>query len=433
MKIIKVVGNINHGGFGIIDEVICDDGNHYARKLFSPADQFKSDVALCDRLKVRFIREVRTQKILPTDYFIPILFDDLVSSNPYFIMPLAEDVYTNEIERCKNEGRNPEGLGDILNALEFLHDKGLVHRDLKPQNILKHNGAWKLADFGLISQDKEILSQTITTSKQAFGTTMYCAPEQVVEFNRITPQADIYSFGAILHDIFTDGNRVPYSELSAPGDIGQIINKCSKHKKEQRFKNIKSIRSKLLTLLSSNQTTSKNETDLEWQNKFIEVDKWDEDTLENFVFYLKQSDSIGNLVFNQLTEETLQIIYSLNRELFNDFALIYLEWVYNMSFNFDYCDVIVGNIYSIYQQTKDVEVKSSCAISAAELGKSHNRWYVMRYVVKMSNPDIDDNLAFRIAMDIDLDEKNKINFLRCVGQINSTIASYHKLIQEVLR
>lgn len=432
MKIVKVVGNINRGGFGIIDEVVCEDGNHYARKLFSPSDQFKGDVALCDRLKVRFIREVRTQKILPVDYFIPILFDDLVSANPYFIMPLAEDVYTNEIERCKNEGRNPEGLGDILNALEFLHDKGLVHRDLKPQNVLKHNGAWKLADFGLISQDKEILSQTITTSKQAFGTTMYCAPEQVTEFNRITPQADIYSFGAILHDIFTDGNRVPYSELGATGEIGQIINKCTRHKKEQRFKNIKSIRSKLLTLLSSNQTTSKNETDIEWQAKFVDIEQWDEDTLENFVFYLKQSETIGNLVFNQLTEDNLHIIHSLNRELYNEFALVYLDWVYNKSFNFDYCDVVVGNVYSIYQQTKDVEVKSNCAISAAELGKSHNRWYVMRYVVRMSNPEIDDNLAFRIAMDIELDEKNKINFLRCVGQINSSISSYHKLIQEVL-
>ena len=432
MKIVKVLKNINRGGFGIIDEVVCDDGNHYARKLFSPSDQFKNDVSLCDRLKVRFIREVKTQRILPTDYFIPIVYDDLVSANPYFLMPVADDVYINEIQKCKSEGRNPEGLGDILNALEFLHDKGLVHRDLKPQNILKHNGVWKLADFGLISQDKEILSQTITTSKQAYGTTMYCAPEQVIEFNRITPLADIYSFGAILHDIFTDGNRVPHSELNGQGEIGQIISKCTRHKKEQRFKNIKSIRIKLLTLLSSKNTTAKNQSDIEWQNKFADIVKWDEDIFENFIFYLKQSETIGNLVLNRLSEEILEFMQGLNRELFNDFALIYLEWVYHRSFGFDYCDVVVNNIYSIYQQTKDVEVKSKCAISAAELGKSHNRWYVMRYVVRMSNPDIDDNLAFRIAMDIELDEKNRINFKSCARQINATIISYHKLIQEVL-
>ena len=432
MKIIKVITRINRGGFGIIDEVECDDGNRYARKTFNPSDLFKNDKALCDRLKVRFIREVKTQKILPVDYFIPILFDDLVSANPFFIMPLADDVYTNEIDSCRSESRNPEGLGDILNALEFLHDKGLVHRDLKPQNILKHNGAWKLADFGLITQDKEILSETITTSKQAFGTAMYCAPEQVAEFNRITPQADIYSFGAILHDIFTDGNRVPYSELGGVGEIGQIISKCTRSKKEQRFKNIKSIRTKLLTLLSSTHTTSKNKTDLEWQAKFEDIESWDEDILENFVFYLKQSGTIGNIVFNKLTEESLHKIRTLNRELFNDFAIIYLDWVYNKSFDFDYCDVVVGNVYNIYEHTKDVEVKSKCSVSAAELGKSHNRWYVMRYVVKMCNTGIDDNLAFRIAMDIELDEKNKINFMRCVEQINHTIRSYHKLIQETL-
>jgi serine/threonine protein kinase len=432
MKIVKVIKRINQGGFGIIDEVLCDDGNHYARKQFFASDQFKADSELCERLKIRFIREVKTQKILPSDYFIPILFDDLNASNPYFIMPLADDVYTNEISRSKSESRNPEGLGDILNALEFLHDKGLVHRDLKPQNILKHNGAWKLADFGLISQDKEILSQTITTSKHAFGTAMYCAPEQVVEFNRITPQADIYSFGAILHDIFTDGNRVPYSELGGTGEIGQIIAKCTRHKKEQRFKNIKSIRTKLLTLLSGDHKTSINQSDLEWQTKFDNVLNWDEDTLENFVFYLKQSPTIGDFVFNNFTEENLQAIHLLNRELFNELALIYLDWVYQKTFNFDYCDVVVNNVYFIYQHTKDVEVKSKCSISAAELGKSHNRWYVMRYVIKMSDVDIDDNLAFRIGMDIELDERNKMNFKRCAAGINLTVSSYHKLVKEAL-
>lgn len=281
MKIVSAVKTINHGGFGIIDEVICDDGNHYARKTFAPSEQFKSDIDLCNKLKARFVREVRTQKFLPVDYIFPILHEDLLSTSPYFIMPLAEDVYTNEIEKCKIENRNPEGLADILNAMEFLHDKGLVHRDIKPQNILKHDGIWKLADFGLITQDKEILSQTITTSKNAFGTAMYCAPEQCVEFNRITKLADVYSFGAILHDIFTDGNRVPYSELTGKGEIGQIINKCTKYKKEQRYWNLKSLRNKLLTLLSKGKDGAKNETDAEWHSKFLKINDWDEDIYQS--------------------------------------------------------------------------------------------------------------------------------------------------------
>ncbi len=225
---------------------------------------------------------------------------------------------------------------------------------------------------------------------------------------------------------------MPYSELGGSGEIGQIIGKCTRHKKEQRFKNIKSIRTKLLTLLSSKNTTSINQSDLEWQTKFTDIQNWDEDTLENFIFYLKQSEAIGELVLNKLTEDILHAIHALNKDLFNDLALIYSDWVYNKSFGFDYCDVVVNNVYYIYQHTKDIEVKSKCVISAAELGKSHNRWYVMRYVVKMSNTEIDDNLAFRIAMDVELDEKNKINFVRCVERINQSISSYHKLINEIL-
>lgn len=433
MKIVTTVRRINRGGFGIIDEVVCDDGNHYARKTFSPSDQYISDIALCERLKARFIREVKTQAVLPNEYFIPIIFYDLNVSSPYFVMPVADDEFTNEILSCKQEDRNPDGLGDILNALEFLHDKGLVHRDLKPQNILKHNGNWKLADFGLITQDKEILSQTITTSKHAFGTTMYCAPEQVVEFSRITPQADIYSFGAILHDIFTDGNRVPYSELSGDGDIGQIIEKCTKHRKEQRFRSIKSIRSKLLSLLSSDRSKTLSQTDIEWQEKFKSFSTWNEDTLESFVFYTKKRGSISEVLFFEINEEVLEVFYQIDKGLFYDFSLSYLEWVFNKSFGFNYCDVVVNNIYYIYQKSKDIEVKSKCVISAAELGKSHNRWYVMGYVVRMSDSDIDDNLAFRISLDIEIEERNKINFRRCVTQINKTILSYHELIQEVLK
>lgn len=433
MKIEQTIKSINRGGLGIIDEVACDNGQRYARKTFAPSDQFKDDIDLCNKLKARFIREVKTQSLLPSEYFIPIVYSDLNSPQPYFLMPLAEDVFINEIQNAKSESRHPEGLGDILNALEFLHNSGLVHRDLKPQNVLKHNGVWKLADFGLISQDKDILSQTITTSNNAYGTVMYCTPEQTVEFKRITPQADIYSFGAILHDIFTDGNRIPYSQLTAEGEIGYIIERCTKKDKNRRFKDIKLLRAKLLSYISKPSTTDSSQKDEEWIEKFNNVLEWNEDTFESFSFYLKQSDTIQQNVFFSFNQDILKFLHELNQDSFYDVSLQYLDWVYNRSFDFSYCDVVADNINLIYKLSEDVEVKSRCALSASELGRYHNRWYVMKYVIKMCDSDIDDNLAFRIAMDIELESNNKQNFVKCAHQINLTIDSYHTEIQKVIK
>lgn len=70
MLVKKVLRLINEGGFGKIEEVVCDDGQHYARKTFSPSPQFLPNKDLCAKLKQRFIREVRTQK----DYHIHYLF-----------------------------------------------------------------------------------------------------------------------------------------------------------------------------------------------------------------------------------------------------------------------------------------------------------------------------------------------------------------------
>lgn len=427
MKILNVVKVINQGGFGIIEEVACDDGKNYARKTFSPSSQFLSDKQLCDKLKIRFIREVKTQKLLPKEYFIPIIYDDLISSNPWFLMPIAEDVYVNEIIACKRENRNPDGLSDILNSLEFIHSKGLVHRDLKPQNVLKHEGIWKLADFGLISQDKEILSQTITTSNNAFGTVNYCAPEQTTEFRRVTPQADIYSFGAILHDIFTDGNRVPYSELTANGEIGVIIGKCTKHKKENRFSDISTLRNKLLYVLSK-KPILKAVVDNQWFEDFKNIQDWNVDIFESFVFFLKKDEALHHSFFYETNLEKIVNLYSIDVELFNDFCLMYFDWVYSTSYQFDYCDVIIGYILEIYNKTSDLEVKAKAVVTSAELGKSHNRWYVMRHVLNMSNKEISDDLAFRIIIEMDSNTKNKGNFRRCADGINLSVNNYHEMI-----
>ncbi len=195
----NVIDIINRGGFGRVERVALSDGTVLAQKVFDPTQDViaGSDI---DKLKKRFKREVRVQSSLSGDFFVPVIAFDLDTDQPWFTMPLCERNYSVQIAEDKAKGIvSPQPLADILNALEALHLLGYTHRDLKPQNILLHEGRWKLSDFGLVLPSASETTQ-LTSTDSAWGTQMYCAPEQAQDFRGVTLQADVYSFGCILHD-----------------------------------------------------------------------------------------------------------------------------------------------------------------------------------------------------------------------------------------
>ncbi len=137
----------------------------------------------------------------------------------YFVMEYVEGSTVHDLVAAKkrlDEQTAIEIIMQVAEALEHAHERGLIHRDVKPKNImLTKSGVAKLADMGLARAVTDAEAAEAEAGK-AFGTPYYISPEQIRGEKEITPAADIYSLGATLYNMVT-GN-VPFDGKS-PAEV----------------------------------------------------------------------------------------------------------------------------------------------------------------------------------------------------------------------
>lgn len=417
---------IARGGFGRVERFLMGDGKYSARKTFSPAFAISS-AAEYEKLKFRFAREVKVQSSIASKSFIPIISHDLTAAEPSYLMPLADRNFQQQIEIDRSNGTAPQsGLADILNALEELHQLGFVHRDLKPQNILLHEGIWKLTDFGLVLPPSSGTTK-LTSMDSNWGTPMYCAPEQATDFRGSTPAVDIYAFGCILHDIYSNTPRVPYQRQTAHGAIGTIIEKCTEARPDKRFKTVQALRGTLLTLLASTPTIAPSPKASEWADSLKDISQWSLDKAYGLARFVSNNSDVSDLyvVFKQLDEDAINALFALDAEIWKFICLQYTEWVEGTAFDFGFCDVLAKRLELIFT-VGDLECKGASILAAAELGRSHNRWFVMGVVQRLCGVQLDDNEAQRIAIEIKAADAVN-NFVRCQEVMGGGIPFHPKI------
>lgn len=426
----KVLDVISRGGFGRVERVELNTGSIVARKIFDPLPEILA-AAEIPKLKKRFQREVGVQSSLNSDSFMEVLEANLGAPTPWFTMPLADRNFWQEIQSTRDEGKIPlSALSDILNALEELHSLGFVHRDLKPQNILFHQDRWKLSDFGLVLPVTSATTK-LTSLDSSWGTQGYCAPEQVEDFRNATPSVDIYAFGCILHDLFEGSPRIPYHQCTSQGPVGMVIEKCTEDQPKKRFKSVTALRGTLLRIISEPQNLTPSTNATEWAEKLPNFSDWNIEQLEKFARFIKVTEDESDLwvVCQAIDEDALKKFYSIDKELWQIVAISYCEWAHG-SFDFDYCDVIIQRLRSIFE-VGNLDCKSSAALASAVLGWSHHRWFVMKQLLRMLDKDLEDLTAQRIAIEIQVEELQD-KFIDCAEIIKRSIHDYHPKITEVL-
>ncbi len=194
-----LMGQLGEGGMGVVHEAIDTElGRRVALKVLH-ADRLGKGSMLA-----RFDREARATSRLSHPNVCPVLDVGEVNGVPYYAMELIPG---SSLAQLMGPGqpwrRAVEVLRDAALGLHHAHENGIVHRDVKPSNILvDEEGRGRVVDFGLaIDTESEVELESLTRTGQYLGTPFYIAPECIQKGSKTaTPAADIYALGVTLYE-----------------------------------------------------------------------------------------------------------------------------------------------------------------------------------------------------------------------------------------
>jgi tetratricopeptide (TPR) repeat protein len=166
----------------------------------------------------RFKREILLAANLQHPHIVPVLAAGEIDGVPYYTMPLIDG---ESLRARLARGPMPIGdavsvLRDVARALAYAHERGVVHRDIKPDNVLMSGGSATVTDFGIakaISAARAADSTSnLTQMGMSIGTPTYMAPEQAAADPSTDHRADIYSFGCLAYELLA--GRPPFAAMT---------------------------------------------------------------------------------------------------------------------------------------------------------------------------------------------------------------------------
>ncbi len=223
-------------------------------------------------LAVRFIAEARAQARIQHEHVCRVYEAGQADGEPYIVMQFIDGEPLSRVSSQLTLEQQVKLLREVASAVHEAHRLGMIHRDLKPGNILveKHeDGTWKpyVVDFGLARQVED---HSQTQTGEVLGTPQYMSPEQANgDVHELDRRTDVYSLGATLYDVIagrppfvsehpwkllvmmTLEDPPPLREVKpgVPRDLDTIVMKCLEREREHRYDSARALADELQRVL----------------------------------------------------------------------------------------------------------------------------------------------------------------------------------------
>ncbi len=277
---LEILGFVGQGGMGAVYRARQRELDRVVALKILPPD-IGRDAAFAER----FTREARAMAKLNHPGIVTLYEFGRADGLFFFLMEFVEGVNLDQLlEGSHLSSREALALvPQICDALQYAHDQGIVHRDIKPQNILvDRRGRVKVADFGLakivgqasslsrVSSSAQesgktetgatpVLQENLTEAGKVMGTPQYMAPEQREHPTEVDHRADIYSLGVVFYQMLT--GELPGKPVEAPSSrlrgmqidvrLDEVVLRAIEKEPERRYQQASQVKTDVETIASS--------------------------------------------------------------------------------------------------------------------------------------------------------------------------------------
>jgi serine/threonine protein kinase len=384
----ELLAEIGGGGFAVV---------YSAKDLTSPAGAtvavkiLREAHALDPEMVTRFERELTLMSGLRRANVMPVLASGTDEKlGLWYAMPLALGSLADEVGSLAREDQIVTVMREICAGLSYIHSKGILHRDLKPQNVLRtEDGRWAIADLGLARAVAETTVR-LTATAEAMGSAFYTAPEQWRDAKRVDERTDIYSVGKILQALVT--GSAPIGDDVPPGKLRAVIQRAISHDPQRRYASAAELLAAIeaaVAVLPAGELENPSERGERLRPPLREAGITDQVALAELTQWAEEIDPADDEDMNAFSW-TLSVLPSDSVEWWWDrdpdgFTQTFLAFTEHLEGNFPFarCDLFAGFARRAATVTRDTVILREAVRGLAVLGYHHNRWYVRDALVKM--------------------------------------------------